>query len=66
MTVVSRHILAKKLGRRISLGEYERKTTEYNSRITFVSAVSRKARTGEPRIIRELAKSCPKYRRKHG
>ncbi len=66
MTTVSRHILAKKLGRRVSRGEYERKTTEYVDVIVFVSSYSRGKTFGEPRTRRTLNPTCPRFRRKKG
>ena len=64
--MLSRHEVAKKLGRRVSRGERERLFNLLFEHRTRVTSCSRGKQTGAVRVTRVLHPHCPKAKRKHG
>lgn len=65
MKMMSRHMVAKELGRRVSRGEFERIFSKLRAVTVVVESVSRGARTGASRVTSVMREMSPKWNRKH-
>jgi hypothetical protein len=62
---LTRQMVAKELGRRVSRGEYERIFSGLRPVVVLVESVSMKARKGSQRVTMVMREMSPKWNRKH-
>jgi hypothetical protein len=62
---MSRHDWARKLGRRVSRGEFERTFGVLEPHVVMISSNSKGRATGSPRVTKTVRQFSPKWWRKH-